>query len=80
MKKIMTDAIIPDDFWEGDDEGVIVAWFYQTGAAVAAGDVIAEIMVEKIQYEYPSPADGILDIVVETDGIVNKGALIARIT
>lgn len=75
----MTEVIIPNDFWDGDDEGVIVTWFYQTGDTVTSGDVIAEIMVEKIQYEYQSPADGVLNIVIEADDIVNKGDLIARI-
>lgn len=55
----MSTAIsVPDDLWEGDNEGVITAWLVDDGSRVSQGDLIAEVMVEKAQYEIEAPAAG----------------------
>lgn len=41
--------------------------------------MIAELMVQKIQYELEAPASGILKIIKDMDEIVAKGDLIATI-
>ena len=75
-----TDVIIPSDFWDEDDpSGSTVLWLFEDGAEVRAGDVIAEILVEKVTLELESPASGRLRILVEAESVVNKGDLIARI-
>lgn len=74
-----TDVIVPADLWEEDLEAVITSWLASEGADVAQGDVIAELMVEKIQYELLAPAAGKLSIISNADDVVAKGHLIATI-
>lgn len=76
---IVTDVTIPPGLWSGDQEAVIVSWLASDGAAVEADALIAEIMVEKIQYEIRAPTDGIITLIKQTDDIVAKGDVIARI-
>ena len=73
------DITIPADLWEGDSEGVLTAWLFDDGATVREGDVVAEVMTEKVQYDLPAPGDGTLRIRVELDDVVVKGAVIATI-
>jgi pyruvate/2-oxoglutarate dehydrogenase complex dihydrolipoamide acyltransferase (E2) component len=47
---------------------------------VTAGQLVAEVMVEKIQYEIHSTADGIISIISEADDVVNKGSIIAEVS
>jgi pyruvate/2-oxoglutarate dehydrogenase complex dihydrolipoamide acyltransferase (E2) component len=65
--------------WDDDKEGVIVSWLYRDGASVSKGEVICEIMVEKVQSDLLAPASGTLSIVEEADEVVSKGQLIASI-
>jgi pyruvate/2-oxoglutarate dehydrogenase complex dihydrolipoamide acyltransferase (E2) component len=74
------DVIIPTDMWAEDDKtGSIVIWLYKDGAAVKEGDLIAEVLVEKVTLELEAPATGILRIKVEPEVVVNKGDLVAII-
>ncbi|MAY42791.1 MULTISPECIES: lipoyl domain-containing protein [unclassified Neptuniibacter] len=74
-----TDVIVPADLWEEDSEAVITSWLSSEGADVAEGDVIAELMVEKIQYELLAPAAGTLNIISDADEVVEKGHKVATI-
>ncbi|MET3794077.1 lipoyl domain-containing protein [Aquamicrobium terrae] len=73
------DVTIPADLWDGDQEAVITTWLAGDGAAVEADSLIAEIMVEKIQYEIRAPADGVITFIKQADDVVAKGDVIARI-
>lgn len=77
----MADIKIPDDLWNADEtpEGVVANWLYRDGSEVAAGDTVAEIMVEKATMEIASPAAGRLTITVPKDGVVRPGTVIGRI-
>jgi pyruvate/2-oxoglutarate dehydrogenase complex dihydrolipoamide acyltransferase (E2) component len=75
----MTDIIIPIDLWAEDREAVITAWLARDGAEVRDGDLLAEIMVEKVQHEIRAPAAGRLTILRQADDIVRKGDAIGRI-
>jgi pyruvate/2-oxoglutarate dehydrogenase complex dihydrolipoamide acyltransferase (E2) component len=75
----MTDITVPADFWESEDEGVILTWVYQSGANVEKGALLAELMVEKAQLELVSPASGKLTILAPPDTVVRKGTVIGRI-
>ncbi len=72
-------VIVPEDLWEEDIEAVITLWIAADGAGVNKGDLIAEIMVQKIQHEINAPASGVLKILLEVDEIVKKGDEIGRI-
>lgn len=74
----MTELRIADDLWQ-DGEAAISAWFYEDGDTVRAGDVIAELMVEKSSFELRAPADGRLTILAQAEEPVIKGQTVARI-
>lgn len=71
--------LIPHDLWEEADDAVITAWLSSDGDVVEAGQVVAEIMVQKIQHDILSPAAGRLRILKETDEVVAKGEQIAEL-
>ncbi|MHA7924345.1 MAG: biotin/lipoyl-containing protein [Marinobacter sp.] len=74
-----TEVRIPHDLWEEDDEAVITSWLVSDGASVSEGDMVAELMVAKIQYELLAPATGTLSILKEIDDVVAKGDCVATI-
>ena len=70
---------IEKDLWEDDLEGVITAWLFDDGDRVAAGDVVAEVMVEKAQYEITAGDSGVLSIRVAVEVPVKPGDVIAEL-
>jgi pyruvate/2-oxoglutarate dehydrogenase complex dihydrolipoamide acyltransferase (E2) component len=74
--------VVVPDVW-GDDpskDGVVVNWFYAAGARVKEGDVLAEGMVEKVNFEIHSPASGVLSrILAPVDTPIRPGAVLAEI-
>ena len=74
-----TPITIGDDLWDGDDEGVVNTWLYANGASIKEGDVIAEIMVEKVEMEIEAPASGTLKIDAEAEAVIAKGSVIGHI-
>ncbi len=75
-----TEVRIPADLWDEDDKtGSIVLWLYADGTGVRQGDVIAEVLVEKVTLELEAPASGTLRIKVEPEVVVNKGDTVAVI-
>ncbi|MDH4559399.1 lipoyl domain-containing protein [Pseudomonas sp. BN411] len=71
--------LIPIDLWEGDAEAVITSWLVSDGAEVGQGDLVAEIMSEKAQFEIEAPASGLLKILEVEDAVVGKGATIGLV-
>lgn len=75
-----TNVIIPADLWDEDDpSGAQVIWLLDDGAMVEAGDMIAEILVEKVTLELEAPASGRLRRLVEAESVVNRGDRVALI-
>jgi pyruvate/2-oxoglutarate dehydrogenase complex dihydrolipoamide acyltransferase (E2) component len=72
---------VPEDLWDVEEaaEGVVVNWFYEEGAEVPAGAVLAELAVEKLTYEITAPAAGRLHIEAPVDAAVRPGQLLGRI-
>ena len=75
----MTPVILFENAWEGDDEAALTNWFFDDGAAVAEGDLIAEVMVSKAAIEIRAPVGGRLTIRVPIDAVVAKGDTLAEI-
>jgi pyruvate dehydrogenase E2 component (dihydrolipoamide acetyltransferase) len=73
----MTEVIVPENLWEGSDPGSVANWFYEDGALVQRGDLLCEVMTEKITHEIHSPASGILRIRAPTETIVTKRQVLA---
>ncbi len=76
----MASVTIPTDLWEEDTEAVITTWLVSDGAAVSEGQLIAEIMVEKVQHEVHAPASGTIKITQPAEAVVAKGGEIGTIT
>jgi len=74
-----TAIILGQDMWDSDDDGVVTTWLYSDGALVKEGDVIAEVMVEKVEMEVVAPASGTLRISAKAEDVVSKGGSIGHI-
>ncbi|MBN9393318.1 MAG: 2-oxo acid dehydrogenase subunit E2 [Chloroflexi bacterium] len=62
------------------DEAAVSAWFKKPGAPVRQGDLLAELIVEKVNLEVEAPADGILlEIKADVGQAVTPGAVLARL-
>jgi pyruvate/2-oxoglutarate dehydrogenase complex dihydrolipoamide acyltransferase (E2) component len=76
----MSEIRIPDDCWDDDSEGAISTWYFDDGDKVALGDVVCEVMNEKVSTEILAPASGVLKIEVLAETPVKKGAVIASVS
>lgn len=72
---------VPEGLWDTNTvpEGVVSTWYFDEGASIEAGSVIAVIMVEKTEYDIEAPVSGKLHILIETNGVVTPGSLIGQI-
>lgn len=75
----MSDLKVPDDAWDDDSQGAISTWFYDDGASVSAGDVVCEVMNEKVATEIVAPSSGALKILTQAEEPVGKGAVVGRV-
>ncbi|MEM6681235.1 MAG: biotin/lipoyl-containing protein [Pseudomonadota bacterium] len=75
----MTEIILNADLWDDDSMGVVASWLYASGDKVTQGEVIAEVMNEKVSFEIEAPATGILHITVEVEAEVSLGSSIGLI-
>lgn len=75
----MTDIRISPDQWDDDYQGNLMTWIFDHGAYVSEGDVIAEIMVEKLQVDMIAPKSGILHHAVAENDLVEKGDVIGHV-
>lgn len=72
---------IPDVWGDNKDvDGTIINWFYDEGARVSQGTVIAEGMVEKVTFEVTAPVAGTLSkILSKVDEPIRVGSRVAEI-
>jgi pyruvate/2-oxoglutarate dehydrogenase complex dihydrolipoamide acyltransferase (E2) component len=64
---------------EPDAEGVLATWFVGDGDQVTAGQLLAEVMVEKVSGEVLAPAAGRVRLLVAEDQTARQGEVIARV-
>jgi len=64
---------------EPDATGVVATWFVKSGETVTAGQVIAEVMVDKVSVDIEAPTSGVVTLLVEEEASVAQGDAIARI-
>lgn len=76
MSEVITFPFLSKD--EGA-EGVLSTWFVKSGEVVRAGQVIAEVMVDKVSFDVEAPVDGVVTCLVEEEAAVPQGQQIARI-
>ena len=75
----MIEIRIPDHIWDGEPEGTLVTWLYESGDRVPADAVIAQLMVEKAQLDLVTPAAGVLRIEVPQESVVRQGQVVGFI-
>jgi pyruvate/2-oxoglutarate dehydrogenase complex dihydrolipoamide acyltransferase (E2) component len=76
---LSVDIVVPGEVWGDSTEGVVVTWIYQTGATVAEGRPVAEVMVEKAQIELVAPASGRLTILAAPETVIGRDQVVGRI-
>jgi pyruvate dehydrogenase E2 component (dihydrolipoamide acetyltransferase) len=74
----MTDVLMPR-LSETMEDGTIVAWLKSSGAAVSAGEDIAEIEADKVSTTLQALADGVLETMAAEGPAIPVGQVIARI-
>ena len=62
-----------------DAEGVVGTWFVNDGETVAAGQVIAEVQVDKVSQDVEAPVAGVMQQLVSEAVGVRQGEPIAQI-
>lgn len=60
-------------------EGVLATWFVSDGDQVASGQLLGEVMVDKVSGEVLAPAAGQVRLLVAEDQAVRQGDVIARV-
>ncbi len=76
----MTHDVLMPRLSDQVEEGVLVAWFVETGSVVQRGDLLAEVQVEKTSSEVHALQDGrIAELRVVPGGVVAQGAVLAVI-
>jgi len=66
-------------FPESVADGTILKWNKKPGDSVTRDESIVDIETDKVVFEVPAPADGVLDEIIENAGnVVVSGQLIAR--
>lgn len=62
-----------------DASGVLATWFVASGETVKPGQVIAEVMVDKVSMDVEAPVGGVVTALVAEEAEVRQGDDIARI-
>ena len=76
----MTDVRFPQLSQEQPDaEGVLATWFIRDGDQVASGQLLGEVMVEKVSGDVVAPAAGRVRLLVAEDQTIRQGAVIAQV-
>ena len=60
-------------------EGVLATWFVNDGDQVAGGQLLGEVMVEKVSGEVLAPISGRVRLLVSEDQAVRQGEVIAQV-
>ena len=60
-------------------EGIVGTWFVRDGQTVTAGQIIAEVQVEKVSQDVAAPAAGVVHLRVGEEESVRQGDVIATI-
>jgi pyruvate/2-oxoglutarate dehydrogenase complex dihydrolipoamide acyltransferase (E2) component len=60
-------------------EGVLATWFVSDGDQVASGQLLGEVMVEKVSGEVLAPSAGRVSLLIGEDQTARQGEVIARV-
>ncbi|MDP5227693.1 MULTISPECIES: lipoyl domain-containing protein [Arthrobacter] len=73
------EVLFPQLSGDGGAAGVVATWYVGTGEPVTAGQLIADVAVEKVDAEVLAPASGILTQLVAEEAEAAEGSVIATI-
>ncbi len=62
-----------------DAEGVLATWFVADGDQVASGQLLGEVMVEKVSGDVQAPASGRVRLLVAEEQTARQGDVIALV-
>ena len=60
-------------------EGVLATWFVGDGDQVASGQLLGEVMVDKVSGEVVAPSSGRVRLLVDEDQTARQGDVIAEV-
>ena len=60
-------------------EGVLATWFVSDGDQVAGGQLLGEVMVEKVSGDVVAPTSGRVRLLVSEDQAARQGEVIAQV-
>jgi pyruvate/2-oxoglutarate dehydrogenase complex dihydrolipoamide acyltransferase (E2) component len=60
-------------------EGVLATWFVSDGEQVAGGQLLGEVMVDKVSGEVVAPAAGHVHLLVAEEQTARQGDVIAHV-
>ena len=79
----MIDIVLADEVWEGVDAGteaLVDQWLVREGEHVAAGQVVAKVVLVKTSCEVTAPASGVLErILVPAEQTFPRGRSLASL-
>ncbi len=76
----MADVAFPPLSEEAPDSvGVLSSWFVRDGDRVRQDQVLAEVQVDKVSAEVPSPAEGVVHLLFPEEAEVAQGTVIATV-
>ena len=76
----MADVLFPRlSEQEPTAEGVLATWFVSDGDQVAGGQLLGEVMVEKVSGEVIAPTSGRVRLLVSEDQTARQGEVIAQV-
>ena len=73
------DIILPI-LGESISNAILVRWFKKTGEEVKRGEILADLETDKATLDLESPANGILQVIVEEGTTVSTGQRLALVT
>ena len=60
-------------------EGVLATWFVSDGDQVASGQLLGEVMVDKVSAEVAAPATGHVHLLLAEEQTARQGDVIAHV-
>lgn len=75
-----TEVTFPKMTDAGDASGVLATWYVEDGEQVSAGQILADVAVEKVDAEVTAPVAGTVTLAVAEEAEVAEGSVIATIT
>jgi pyruvate/2-oxoglutarate dehydrogenase complex dihydrolipoamide acyltransferase (E2) component len=80
-RNVMRDIKVDEALWASSllPEGLVERWFIASGAAISAGERIAEVRIEDALHEIVAPASGRVTVVAAVNTVIEPGSILATL-